>query len=165
MQSDKLSIAERHSLPVDLCSRDEEKRRHSAALVGAEFDKKARAGGSAWPEYQKSLNSAIFQLTDSTTLYEQLGGLLLIEELTPLSSEDNATKVTNFANYLRRPITSSDSAVLTMATRCLGLLARSEGGHAAVKPELERALQRLQMGNQLESAVLVLCQLAKHAPT
>ena len=156
---------------TDLASKDEERRRHAARLVGEEYERKTHTlvSGPQWAEYQKSLDHTIFELTNSAVVHEQLGGLLLIQELTRHESEDNATKVANFANYLRQPITSSDPAVLNMATHCLGQLAHTEGGHAAVKPELERALQRLeagsQHGNRLDSAVLVLCQLAEHAPT
>lgn len=153
---------------LDCCSKDEERRRQGARAVGEDFEHKSRTlvSGPDWADYRAQLDQAIFELTNSAAVHEQLGGLLLIEELTSRHSEDAASKVTNFANCLRRPITESpDLAVLTLATDCLGRLARAEGGHAAVKPQLDVALQRLKAGNRLDSAVLVLRQLAENAPT
>ena len=43
-------FADRHDLPSDLCSKDEEKQRHAAAVVGAEFERKMStlAASPAW---------------------------------------------------------------------------------------------------------------------
>ena len=63
--------------------------------------------------------------------------------LTPLECEDHASKLTNFANFVRLPFgASADGAVLQAAAHALGLLAQA-GGSETVEPELRRALQRL----------------------
>ena len=109
----------------------------------------------------------ILRLLDSTAVTDQTSGLERILELMKRGADghDGASRVTNFANYLRQPLASSDAVVATLAADCLGQLARAEGGHAAVKPTLDQALRRLREGNRLDSAVLVLVQLAEHAPT
>ena len=104
-------------------------------------------------------------LVNSSAVHEQLGGLLLVQELIPLECEDNASKITSFANFVRLPLgASADGPVLQSASRALGMLAQA-GGNEAVEPELKRALQRLKLSNRLESAVLVIRELAVHAPT
>eukprot|EP00966_Prymnesium_polylepis_P172847 3997734-Prymnesium_polylepis.1 len=74
--------------------------------------------------------------------------------------------VTNFANCLQQLNTkSSEPEVLLKACKALGEIAKVEGGSAAVEPLLKQALQRLKTTNKLESAVLVIEELAKNAPT
>ena len=111
------------------------------------------------------MNAKILEMLNTAAVSDQLGGMQLMQELTRVESEENASKVTNFANYLRQPIASSDPHVSALAARCLGQLACAEGGHAAVTPALKQALGRLRDGKRLDAAVLVLCQLAEHAPT
>ena len=147
--------------------RDEVQRSQAAKGIAEDYERRFRTlGPSEWSSYQHQLDAAIVRLLDSSLSSDQLGGLELILELTHCdASVHDFTRVTNFANYLRQPLASSDAAVAARASHCLGQLARAEGGHAAVKPALDQALRRLKEGNRLDSAVLVLVQLAEHAPT
>ena len=117
-------------------------------------------------EATSHIDASIPTLLDSMSVADQLGGLELIVQLTHRDGDGlGASRVANFANALRQPLASTDAAVAAKAAHCLGQLARAEGGHAAVKPALDQALRRLKEGNRLECAVLVLVQLAEHAPT
>ena len=55
--------------------------------------------------------------------------------------------------------------MLQLAVRILGRLALVEGGHTPAETELKIALDRLKHSVKLESAVLVVQELACHAPT
>ena len=104
-------------------------------------------------------------LINSSAVQDQLEALMEIQALIPLECEDDSSKLTSFANFLRLPFgSSSDPQVLAHASRALGQLAQL-GGNEAVEPELKRALQRLKVCNRLDSAVLVVKELAQHAPT
>ena len=82
-------------------------------------------------------------LVNSSAVHEQLGGLLLVQELIPLECEDSASQLTSFANFVRLPLgASADGSVLQSASHALGMLAQA-GGNEAVEPELKRALQVL----------------------
>lgn len=151
-----------------LADKNEETRYLAAHEIGVDFTRQAclLGAGDEWTKLEKRLHTRISALLHSGSASEQLGGLKLMQELIPRESNDSASKAANFANYLRLPIDkSNDPAVLGAATGCLGLLAASEGGLAVVKPEHTRALKRLKEGSRLDSAVLVISQLAENAPT
>lgn len=140
---------------------------HFGSLGSCEWLERNRCRISMEREDMAAAEAAILRLLDSTAVADQTSGLERILELMKRGADghDGASRVTNFANYLRQPLASSDAVVATLAADCLGQLARAEGGHAAVKPTLDQALRRLREGNRLDSAVLVLVQLAEHAPT
>ena len=150
----------------DISSKSEENRLKAARQVGRVFQQNARElSHDSWQKFSSDLTGHLSDLINSTAAPEQHGGLLLIQELIPLDCEDNASKLTNFANFLRLPFgNSSDAYVLQAASHALGLLAKS-GGNEFVESELKRALQRLKVSNRLESAVLVVRELATNAPT
>lgn len=80
-------------------------------------------------------------LINSSAVQDQLEALMEIQALIPLECEDDSSKLTSFANFLRLPFgSSSDPQVLAHASRALGQLAQL-GGNEAVEPELKRALQ------------------------
>jgi hypothetical protein len=151
---------------AELASKSEETRLHAARQAGLEFQRAARElSHDAWTKFSGELQERISELVTSSAAHEQLGGLALIQELTPLECEDHASKLTNFANFVRLPFgASADGAVLQAAAHALGLLAQA-GGSETVEPELRRALQRLKGASRLESAVLAVHALAVHAPT
>ena len=147
-----------------LLGRDHDRRRQHARALGEVYERRALSlAAKEWDMYSGHLHKEVARLLDGTG-FEPLGGLELILEFTNRGSADE-DKVTEFSNLLLQPIKSSDVAVVALAARCLGQLARAEGGHKKVKPHLENALDRLENGNRLEAAVLVLCELAEHAPT
>ena len=100
-------------------SRSEDTRSRAVTWVAQYFVQQARdLSGDEWARFQHELNARISELVNSSSAHEQLGGLALIAELTPLDCEDNASKLTNFANFLRLPIGSSaDNMVLSVASR------------------------------------------------
>ena len=154
-------------MPLDVqLPREEERRRAALIRFGEEYTQRQQeCTRESLAKFVHELHTKIRELLESTSAADQLSGLERILELTPRDSEDGASKITNFANFLRQPLASSDTAVAALASRCLGQLARAEGGHAAVKPALDHALKRLKEGNRLDSAVLVLHELAEQAPT
>jgi FKBP12-rapamycin complex-associated protein len=90
-----------------------------------------------------------------------------------MEGEDNATKMTRFANYLHYVLPGSDTQVMVFASRTLGKLAAAipTGARTAdfVDFEIKRALEWLQQGERVESrrhaAALVTAELAANAPS
>jgi len=119
------------------------------------------------------LNNRIFDLINSSDPNDKLGGIAAIYELTDEPVPDNETKIVRFANYLRVVAPStSDPAVLRLAAKALGHLARAGGTMTAdfVEYEGKRALEWLQaIETRVESrklaSVLILRELAENAPT
>ena len=86
---------------ADLASKSEETRLHAARQAGLEFQRAARElSHEAWTKFSGELQERISELVTSSAAHEQLGGLALIQELTPLECEDHASKLTNFANFV-----------------------------------------------------------------
>ncbi|KAL1521017.1 hypothetical protein AB1Y20_022574 [Prymnesium parvum] len=119
-----------------------------------------------WNKYSNEFYTLIYEDVTSNIVEKQLLGVQYILEVLRLEVDDRASMVTNFANCLQQLNSkSSEPEVLQKASHALGELAKVEGGSAAVEPLLKQALQRLRTGNKLESAVLVIEELAKNAPT
>eukprot|EP00004_Rigifila_ramosa_P027283 TRINITY_DN882_c0_g1_i1.p1 TRINITY_DN882_c0_g1~~TRINITY_DN882_c0_g1_i1.p1 ORF type:complete len:2377 (-),score=590.06 TRINITY_DN882_c0_g1_i1:39-6899(-) len=99
-----------------------------------------------------------------------MGGIMAIDHLIDVDTEENANKITRFANYLRIVLPNNDPATMVMASKALGHLASAGGTLTAdfVEFEVKRALEWLQ-GDRYEprrhAAVLVLKELAENAPT
>ncbi|EAL66546.1 protein kinase, Atypical group [Dictyostelium discoideum AX4] len=115
-------------------------------------------------------NNLIFELVNSSVIPEKIGGIMAIDELIDVDYDENATKITRLANYLRIGLGFNDFTVMLMASKALGRLARSSGTLTAefVEFEVTRALEWLS-GDRIEArrhaAVLVLKELAQNAPT
>ena len=96
-----------------------------------------------------------------------------MDDLIDIPVKENEYKIIRFANFLRGvfALVTVDTPTLRLAARALGHLARAGGPMTAdfVEFEVKRALEWLQGGDRYEarrhSAVLVLRQLADHAPT
>ena len=129
---------------LDVGSKSEDPRRHAVRQIGRLFIQNARElQHDYWSKFISSIHEHISDLVNSSATHEQLGGLLLIQELIPLDCEDNASKLTNFSNFLRLPFGSSnDALVLQSSSHALGMLAQAGGN---VDDELKRALQRLKV--------------------
>jgi FKBP12-rapamycin complex-associated protein len=90
--------------------------------------------------------------------------------LVDFDGEENATKITRFANYLRIVLPGSDPQVMALSAKALGRLALVGGTLTVdfVEFEVKRALEWLQ-GDRIETrrqaAVLVLKELVENAPT
>ncbi|KAJ3037894.1 phosphatidylinositol kinase- protein kinase tor1 [Rhizophlyctis rosea] len=156
---------------ADLRSRIEETRLRAANdlrdyVVSVSRD--ASIDGST--KFINDVNRRIFELIHSTDNNDKIGGILAIDKLIDFDGEENTTKVTRFANYLRIVLPGADPQITILAARALGKLAQPGGTLTAefVEFEVKRALEWLQ-GDRHEArryaAVLVLRELAISAPT
>ena len=124
-------------------------------------------------KFSNEVNKRIFELIRSVDTSEKLGGILAIDALIDLDSgEENTTKVTRFANYLRMLLPGTEPQISVLAAKSLGHLATLSSTVTSefVDFEMKRALEWLQAsGDRNEarrhSAVLVLAELTKNAPT
>ncbi|EPZ33264.1 phosphatidylinositol kinase Tor2 [Rozella allomycis CSF55] len=121
-------------------------------------------------KYLNDVNKRIFELIHSPSMNDKLAGIYAITTLIDFQTEENATKITRFANYLRMVLPSSDLQVIVSGARALGKLAQCGGTLTAdfVDFEMRRALDWLQ-GDRNEhkrlSAVYIVMELAKNAPS
>ena len=122
--------------------------------------------------FMNDLSGRVFHLVNSSDNHEKLGGILAIDELISIPVKDNETKIIRFANYLRVvfPHPVADTITLQFAARTLGHLAKAGGSMTAdfVEFEVKRALEWLQnkrYEHRRHAAVLLLKELAEHAPT
>ncbi|KAI9341262.1 armadillo-type protein [Zopfochytrium polystomum] len=126
--------------------------------------------GEVFSRFMNDVNRRIFELIHSSDTSDKIGGIYAIDKLIDFDGEENTTKVTRFANYLRIVLPGSDPQVTVLAAKTLGRLAQSGGTLTSefVEFEVKRALEWLQ-GDRNESrryaAVLVLHELALSAPT
>lgn len=125
--------------------------------------------GENFTKFINDVNRRIFELVNSTDYHEKIGGIMAIDELIDIDGEDNTTKITRFANYLRIVLPGIDPQVSALAAKALGRLAMAGGTLTPdfVEFEIKRSLEWLQ-GDRNEArrhaAVLVLKELAINAP-
>ncbi|KAI8819891.1 armadillo-type protein [Fimicolochytrium jonesii] len=155
----------------DLRSRNDEVRTKAANDLRAHFTAISReVSGEAFTKFVNDVNRRIFELIHSNDNNDKIGGILAIDKLIDFDGEENTTKTTRFANYLRIVLPGSDPQIAVFAAKALGKLALSGGTLTAefVEFEVKRALEWLQ-GDRHEArryaAVLVLRELAVSAPT
>lgn len=67
------------------------------------------------------LKTHIWNFISSKAIYEQLGGLIAVDELIDVAHDD-ATSI--IANYIRIGLKSSDASVMILAAKALGHLSR-----------------------------------------
>ncbi|KAK9433284.1 armadillo-type protein, partial [Lipomyces doorenjongii] len=121
--------------------------------------------------YNNDVNRRIFELIHSTDTYDKLGGITAIDKLIDFDgTEENATKITRFANYLRIVIPSNDVDAMRVAAKALGRLAIPGGTLTVdfVEFEVKRALEWLQSDRQesrRQAAMLIISELAQNCPT
>lgn len=125
--------------------------------------------GENFTKFINDVNRRIFELVNSNDYHEKIGGIMAIDELIDIDGEDNTTKITRFANYLRIVLPGIDPQVSVLASKALGRLAMAGGTLTPdfVEFEIKRSLEWLQ-GDRNESrrlaSVLVLKELALNAP-
>jgi FKBP12-rapamycin complex-associated protein len=121
-------------------------------------------------KFYNNVNKRIFELCHSTEIPERIGGITALDRLIDYDGEENTTKVTRFANYLRLVLPSADTGVMILAAKAMGHLALLSGTLTGdfVDFEVKRALEYLQ-GDRVEmrrhAAVLAITELAKSTPT
>ncbi len=122
------------------------------------------------------------ELINSSAVNEKIGGVMAIDALIDVDTEENASQVTRMVYLLRLGLASRDERVLLLASKALGKLARVKAGQMQattstmgsglvvgdlVEAEVARALEWLgdrQAGHVL-AAVLILSQMASNAPS
>jgi len=122
------------------------------------------------------------ELINSSVVTEKIGGVMAIDALIDVDTEENASQVTRMVYLLRLGLASRDERVLVLASKALGKLARVKAGQMQattstmgsglvvgdlVEAEVARALEWLgdrQAGHVL-AAVLILSQMASNAPS
>ncbi|KAK9480797.1 armadillo-type protein [Lipomyces japonicus] len=121
--------------------------------------------------FNNDVNRRIFELIHSTDTYDKLGGIAAIDKLIDFDgTEENATKISRFANYLRIIIPSNDVEAMRLAAKALGRLAIPGGTLTVefVEFEVKRALEWLQSDRQesrRQAAMLIIYELAQNCPT
>lgn len=121
-------------------------------------------------KFMSELIRSIQDLVNSTVTAEKIGGIMAIDEVIDIDYEENASKITRLATYLRVGLASSEPVVMQMASKALGRLARASGTLTAdcVDFEVRRALEWLSSERsepRRHAAVMVLKELAINAPT
>ncbi|ORX52573.1 phosphatidylinositol kinase Tor2 [Piromyces finnis] len=154
----------------DLKSRSEETKYKAANELRDHVISISREiSGENFTKFINDVNRRIFSLIQSNDNDEKIGGILAIDKLIDFDGEENTTKITRFANYLRFVLPGNDLQTMVLASKALGRLAQSGGTLTPefVEFEVKRALEWLQ-GDRHESkryaAVLVLKELAQNAP-
>lgn len=126
--------------------------------------------GEPFIRLSNDINKRIFELIHAQDSNERIGGIMAIERLIDVDTEEDTTKITRFANYLRIVLPSNDVQAMVLASKALGKLAIPGGTLTSdfVEFEVKRALEWLQVDRQENkrfAAVLVLQELARNSPT
>ncbi|KAJ8330853.1 phosphatidylinositol kinase- protein kinase tor1 [Batrachochytrium dendrobatidis] len=166
------NVAELSKVFLDLKSNSEETRTKAATeLYEYAFATSQEVTGEQFSKFTNDVNRKIFELIQSQDIDEKIGGIAALDKLIDLDGgEENLTKVTRFANYLRIVLPGTEQRITDAACNALGHLAQVTGTLATefVEFEVKRALEWLQ-GDRHEAkryaAVLVLKELALNAPT
>ncbi|VEU23256.1 DEKNAAC104384 [Brettanomyces naardenensis] len=136
--------------------------------------------------YNNYINKRIFDLINSSTVNEQMGGIEAINAMVELitntnqdpsvprlglttTTEQNSNMITRYASYLRRLLSSNNLRVMKAATTTLGKLAIPGGSLTGdfVEFEVKRSLEWLiveKVENKRHAAILILSSLACNAP-
>ena len=79
------------------------------------------SSSEASTKFMNSINRKIFALLNSHEVHERIGGILAIDRLLDVEGEENTTKITRFANYLRIVLPNPDPTVMALAAKALGI--------------------------------------------
>ena len=163
--------------------RADERGRGAIALKKlVETESKLSSSADSFSRFMNVLHRRIRELVNSHSTAERRGGIVAIDVLINISTEDDEVKIITFANLLRKVLqqqipgnaaaASGQMEVLVEASRALGHLVRTGGTLTAdiVDFEVKRALEWLQgdaamFREKRHAAALVLKELAENAPT
>ncbi|KAJ3106200.1 phosphatidylinositol kinase- protein kinase tor1 [Phlyctochytrium planicorne] len=146
---------------------DQERQKYGQELSEHVVQVSREISGDRFTKFMNDINRRIFELINTEN---RISGIVAIDYLIDFDGEENTTKITRFANYLRIVLPGTDPQISVMAARALGRLALPGGTLTAefVEFEVKRALEWLQ-GDRNEarrySAVLVLREFSLSAPT
>ena len=123
-------------------------------------------------KFINDLNRKIFELIHGNDSEEKKCGILIINELIDIDTEDNTVKLTRFCNYLRMVLPCNDIQVMELAAKAMGKLSSpSIGGSLAVdlvEFEIKRSLEWLNTDKsefKRYAAVLLIREIASNAST
>ncbi|KAK0122644.1 phosphatidylinositol kinase- protein kinase tor1 [Cadophora gregata f. sp. sojae] len=122
-------------------------------------------------EFYSVVNSRVNQLiTHASDPADKIGGIHALDALIDFDGTDNGTKTTRFTQSLRTVLRGKDLVPMQPAAAALGKICRPGGALISelVESEVKTALEWLQSDRVEErrySAVLVLRELARNAPT
>ncbi|KAG7693019.1 hypothetical protein KL933_004170 [Ogataea haglerorum] len=167
---------------TELGSKDAGRQKRAASRLRDQFVAASREAITAeqLSVYNNYINKRIFDLINSSSVSQQLGGIEAINALVELISsslprigassttEENSNMIARYANYLRRLITSNDLAVMRQATKTLGKLAIPGGSLTGdfVEFEVKRSIEWLvaeKVENKKHAAILIISSLAENA--
>ncbi|KAJ3103710.1 phosphatidylinositol kinase- protein kinase tor1 [Phlyctochytrium bullatum] len=102
--------------------------------------------GDQFTKFMNDINRRIFDLINSSDTSDKIGGIVAIDNLIDFDGEENTSKITRFANYLRLVLPGNDPQSSILASKALGRLALTGGTLTAdfVDFEVKRALEWLQ---------------------
>ena len=155
-----------------LKSRDEQTRQVAGRELGSHVALlTTELKGDNLSTFNNDLHRRIFELTHSQHAHEKLGGIVAIEGLIDLESEDNSARLYRFYQYLKPNLPCSDVQVMIAASKTLGRVSHYGGqslGDQFIEFEVLRALDFLQAGDRNESgryaAVLIIKEIARNVP-
>ena len=75
---------------------------------------------AAFTKFINDVNRRIFELVNGSEANDKIGGIMAINELIDIDGEDNTSKVTRFANYLRIVLPGTDQQIAVLASKALG---------------------------------------------
>ncbi|CAO1620602.1 unnamed protein product [Sympodiomycopsis kandeliae] len=157
---------------TNLRSKEEQARTNAGRDLGAYVSSATlELQGDALSAFNNDLNRRIFELTHSPNAHEKLGGIVAIESLIDLESEDNSARLYRFYQYLKPNLPCNDAQVMIAASKALGRVSKFGGqslGDQFIEFEVLRALDFLQAGDRNESgryaAVLIIREMARNVP-
>jgi len=113
-----------HSLPLlltQLTSRVQTQRSKAASQIRDLVDTTSRDSTTVHvSKILNIINRKIFVTLSEGEQWEKNGAVEAIDKLIDFEGEDNTTKITRFANYLRMVLPGSEPATMMMAAKALG---------------------------------------------
>ncbi|KAF9482580.1 atypical/PIKK/FRAP protein kinase [Pholiota conissans] len=155
------------SLEVRLQSAEELRRFVSLTIAEMSSD----AAAKLWDD---NINRRLFELTHSQNVIDASGGLLAIEKLMDIDSEETIESKRNlfrFYNYVKHLLPNHDMNLMLEASKTLGRIAEIGGsafGERFMDFEVPAAVELMQPDKQESpryAGVLILKELARNSPT
>ncbi|KAL2265936.1 hypothetical protein VTJ83DRAFT_5288 [Remersonia thermophila] len=131
---------------------------------------KQEMSAEQFPRFIDTLNQRIMNLIQSPETYDKMGGVYIMDALVDFEGVEPALKYTRFQQYISIILRGKDLTPMQPAAVVLGKLCKPGGSLISdlVDAEMHTALEWLQSDRVEErrySAVLVLRELARNAPT
>jgi FKBP12-rapamycin complex-associated protein len=162
-------------LTLDLKSKEEERRIRGAKELAKYVEEQSRELKSdLFNVFINDINNQIFELINSNSSQDKLGGVTAISELIEADFQEDIAKLSRLADYLRLALsTSTEPQIISLAAKTLGRLSRVEGTRtwtmemcaAELKTWLDVLAEKERQEMKRHAAVTVLANLAVNAPS